>query len=879
MPKTQFLLDLSLKIGQLLIQNISSEQLVVNCCQKITDSQLFNNAWIGLISNDQTHFITVESSQEHHSADLNNERIAAFIQNHSLQSLGIAGRSILENQYFTLNSLHEDTSYETLSAFYLWQELFNSSEVKSVIVLPLSHVSSTKPIGCLMVTSNKNDCFTAKVSSTLQVISSNISQMIEFKAKLAEKNRAEIVFQQERLFLDNLINSIPFLIFYKDLKGVYIGANTYFEKFCGKTEAEIIGKTDFDLFNSETAEFFQEQDQKILISKTEYSNEEWIKYPDGKKVLLKTTKSPVLDKNNDILGLIGISRDITKYKLAEKILKEKESRFRELLNSMPNIAIQGYDKSRNTIYWNQASELLYGYTAEEALGQKLESLIIPQNMQTTVIELIRQWYEKDIVIPPCELKRRDKSGNMVPVYSSHVMLKNSKGNADMFCIDIDLTEQKNTQVKLEHLANYDQLTHLPNRNLFLERLEQSLSEARRFNKVIAIIFMDLDNFKYINDTFGHEIGDILLIQVADRLKHALRKYDLISRFGGDEFVIALSYLENEKLVVSLVEKLKSAFKHPFELKGQSSYITCSMGVSLYPASGDSSSLLLKNADMAMYKAKDKGRNQFHFFNEDINHKINQQIELSDELKFALERNEFSLLFQPQIDLSSGEIVACEALLRWTNKKLGDISPHDFIPVAEQSYLINEIDFWVLEEIQKHLRDWLDSGKQPVRIFANFSERGFSDNIFLAKLKQFIQHHRSIARYLGIEMSESVLLKTSEQTTQTLSLLHDSGICLALDHFGEGYSSLSYLKNSPVDRVKISREFIDKASIDGYEESYINAIIAMAQALSIKTVAMGVERKQHKLFIEQTQCELAQGGSYYKLMTADELKQLLKLNVE
>ncbi len=779
MPESQLLLDLSLKIGQLMLQKASTEQLMVSCCQIITDSHLFNSAWIGLLSNDQTHFKTVrfaqtsqckEPSADFHrepsagfhkepfnkqpSTALLNDSLPSFILNHSLQSLGIAGRSILENQFFTLNFIHKEASPGNITAFEPWQELFNMNAIQSVIVLPLSHILSSGPIGCLMVTSDREGCFSNDNLLTLQVVSSNVSQLIEFKDNISINNTASVALQQERIFLDNLINSIPFLIFYKDLQGVYIGVNTSFEKFFGKKEAQIIGKTDFDLFDSETAEAFREQDQKMLLSKTKRSNEEWIEYPGGEKVLLETTKSPVLDENNEVLGLIGISRDITQQKQAEVLLKENEA-------------------------------------------------------------------------------------------------------------------------KLEHLANFDQLTHLPNRNLFLERFEQTLNEARRFNKGIAVIFMDLDNFKYINDTFGHEIGDVLLVKVAERLSRALRKYDLISRFGGDEFVVALPYLDNEKPVAPFVEKLKSAFERPFELKGQSTYITCSMGVSLYPDSGDSAGSLLKFADMAMYKAKEKGRNQFHFFNEEINHKVNQQIELSGELKSALVNNEFTLLYQPQIELSSGDIVACEALLRWDNKKLGHISPHDFIPVAEQSRFINEIDLWVLDKIQEHLNDWSHSGKQPVRIFANFSERGFSDIIFLSKLKEFIKQHFSIACYLGIELTEPVLLKTSEQTTQTLSLLHENGISLALDQFGEGYSSMRYLKNSPIDRIKISRKFISKAVSNGHEASYLNAIIAMAQALNIKTVAMGIESQSQKVLVEQTACELAQGYIYYQPMSAAQLKDFLK----
>lgn len=616
MSESHTLLCLSLKIGHVLLQNGSIEQLLTDCCKAFTDSGRFNTAWTGLLSIDQTHFETIQYGQKCDPPCLK-ETFPSLVLNNSLQSLGMAGRCILENQLIILNNRQYDSSHESVSMFHPWQEYFNTTEVQSAIVLPLSLLPSLKPLGCLMLTSNRDDIFNDDVVLILKIISLNISQAI------------------------------------------------------------------------------------------------------------------------------------------------------------------------------------------------------------------------------------------------------------------DLKKQKSTQKKLEQMANFDQLTQLPNRNLFLERFERGLNEAKRFKKIIAVIFMDLDNFKYINDTFGHEIGDVLLVQVAKRLSRSLRKYDLISRFGGDEFIIALPYLNSEQLIASLVEKIKSEFDLPFELSGQSSYITCSMGISIYPESGDDASSLLKYADIAMYKAKEKGRNQFHFFNEHLNHKVNRQIKLSAELGYALENHEFSLLYQPQIELSSGDIVACEALLRWSNKNLGDISPLEFIPAAEQSNLINKIDFWALEQIKCDLEDWIAAAKQPVRVFANFSERGFSDNVFLSKLKQFVHHHRFITRYLGIELTEPVLLKTSEQTNQLLEFLHENDISLALDNFGCGYSSVSHLKNSPISQIKIAKKFIDKAALDGHEEAFINAIIAMSQALNIKTVAVGVEEPQQKLFVEQSQCEMAQGSIYHKPMSADKLKKHLK----
>ncbi|RDH86647.1 MAG: hypothetical protein DIZ78_07010 [endosymbiont of Escarpia spicata] len=427
--------------------------------------------------------------------------------------------------------------------------------------------------------------------------------------------RAEAALWESVEQYRTLVETTEDLVWEVDINGVYTYCSPQVREILGFAPEEIVGKTPFDLMPSGEAErvsviFKDLSEEKRPISSLENIN----LHKDGHEVVLESSGVPFFDAAGKLAGYRGIDRDITVRKQAEAYQRESEKRFRELIESLLNVAVQGYDRERRVTYWNSASTALYGYEQEEAICSRLEDLIIPDSMRAHVIEATRDWMMGGEPIPAGELELRHKDGSPVAVYSSHVMLKQDSGSPEMFCIDVDVTEQKRARAELEKLATYDQLTHLPNRRLLDSELRRRIEEASRFGQRLALLFIDLDNFKLVNDTMGHKAGDRLLQQVAMRLSSKLRKYDTLARFGGDEFILLMPRADKNAEVVAVAEKLAADFILPFELEGQEMFVTASIGISIFPEDGRDVDGLLKSADAAMYRAKENGRNGYSFFN-------------------------------------------------------------------------------------------------------------------------------------------------------------------------------------------------------------------------------------------------------------------------
>lgn len=554
----------------------------------------------------------------------------------------------------------------------------------------------------------------------------------------------------------------------------------------------------------------------------------------------------------------------------------EEHRFQQLIDSLPTVAVQGYNSQREVIYWNDASASLYGYSKQEALGEKLEDLIIPQEMRQGVIDAHKNWVEQGVAIPAAELQLKSKSGGAVPVFSSHVMLKQDSDDPEMFCVDVDLTEQYKSAQQLKVLANQDPLTELPNRRSLESALERRISEATRFGQQFSVLFIDLDRFKDINDTMGHYAGDLLLKIVAERLSSNLRKYDLLSRFGGDEFVVLLPQLHRIGDIEVVAQKFISDFDATFHLEGQDIYMTASIGISVFPENGNSVGELLKNADTAMYQAKESGRNCYQFFASSMNEMLNRHRLIVTKLHQSLQQGDFQLVYQPHVDLKSNAISSCEALLR-CNPHSADIlmSPGEFIPVAEQSDLIIRIGRWVLEEACRQLAEWRSAGLKNTRIDINVSGKQLIQSDFIDYFRQTLKAHGLAPGDIGIELTEHALISVDESILEQLRALKESGVSISLDDFGTGYSSLSYLKHFPVDILKIDQSFIKDSSFNADDMAIMEAIVQVGHKMGLKIVVEGVETAEQKAFCQSLQCDLAQGYHYYRPMPPDEFIELVR----
>lgn len=554
---------------------------------------------------------------------------------------------------------------------------------------------------------------------------------------------------------------------------------------------------------------------------------------------------------------------------------DDELRFEQLIEALPNVAVQGYNSQREVIYWNEGSENLYGYSQQEAIGRKLEELIIPEPMREGVIEAHHAWVSQGVKIPASELELRHKDGRSVFVFSSHVMLKQDTADPEMFCVDVDLTPQHEARQQLERLAIQDVLTHLPNRRFVEEELERRLADASRLSQSLGVLFIDLDHFKEVNATLGHYAGDMLLQEVAERMSAKLRQCDHLARFGGDEFVLLLPVVDDQVCIAVVAEKLLSAFSETFPLGGQDIYMTASIGVSVFPGDGDSVSTLLQNADAAMYRAKEQGGNRYQFFNRSMNNDLHRQRAIVNGLHRAFQQEEFSLVYQPQIDLKTQTIRSCEALLRWKpSHRDAQISPEVFIPIAERSDLILRIGTWVVNEACRQLAEWRTQGISDLRVDINVSGMQIAQPDFVDTLMAALNHYGLSAQDLGIELTENVLASSSNDTLMALTHARRSGMEISIDDFGTGYSSFSYLKVFPVHTLKIDRSFVEDAPHKANDAAIMEGMVTIGHKLGLKIVAEGIDSAAQQALCESLGCDLGQGYYFHRPLPPGALTNLI-----
>ena len=436
-------------------------------------------------------------------------------------------------------------------------------------------------------------------------------------------------------------------------------------------------------------------------------------------------------------------------------------------------------------------------------------------------------------------------------------------------------ERKLAEDQVSFLAHHDALTGLPNRVLLLDRLTQAILQAQRDDRWVTVVFADLDNFKLVNDSLGHNAGDELLKAVANRMMQSVRASDTVVRLGGDEFVILLvDQPNNADVIPTAIEKIRAAIAEPILIAGQSLQVTCSMGIATFPNDGVDADTLLRNADTAMYQAKTLGRDNFQFFTGVMNTSVHERLSLREEMRAGLARSEFHLLYQPQVDLKSGRVFAVEALVRWDHPTLGLIAPAKFIPLAEESGLIVPLGDWILQEACRQNKAWQDAGAPPVNVCVNVSARQFRDKTWIGRVTHALTESGLEAKYLELELTESLLMHDVEQAIATMKELQALGVQFAIDDFGTGYSSLSALKNFPVARLKIDQSFVRNLPQDADDRGIAAAVISLGQKLNMRVIAEGVETDEQLAFLRDNQCDEIQGYHFSKPINPDAIQELL-----
>lgn len=438
----------------------------------------------------------------------------------------------------------------------------------------------------------------------------------------------------------------------------------------------------------------------------------------------------------------------------------------------------------------------------------------------------------------------------------------------------DVTDWKRAEERLIELAHFDQLTGLPNRTLFQDRLRQALPQASRNGKLVALLFLDLDRFKFVNDSLGHTVGDLLLKEAAGRLTHCVRKSDTVARLGGDEFTVILTNITSVHDAAKVAQKILDDFSRPFGSQGPELFVTPSIGITLYPFDGDDIDLLLKNADTAMYRAKQMGRNNYQFYSAEMNTATIAQLTLESSLRYALKREEFLIHYQPQVDLKTGRITSVEALLRWQHPSLGLVSPQDFIPIAEETGLIVPIGEWVLRTACAQAAAWQKANLPLMHMVVNLSIRQFKQPQLIETVERILGETGLSARHLGLELTESMLMENEERTVATLTQLNKLGIQISIDDFGTGYSSLRYLKCFPIHILKIDQSFVREIETNATDAAIVTSIIALARNLGLRVVAEGVESAAQLKFLRANGCDGMQGYYFSKPLSSEAFEKKL-----
>ncbi len=580
-------------------------------------------------------------------------------------------------------------------------------------------------------------------------------------------------------------------------------------------------------------------------------------------------------------GLMRALRYAMERKGMEEALFVEQERAQVTLNSIGD-AVISTDMSGNVTFLNVVAEKMTGWSWKEALGKPLSQVfrILDGACRETIPDPTTLAVERNRTehLPSdCILVRSD--GFEIPIEDSVSPIQDREGQATGAVIVFrDVSTAKAMALQMAHSAQHDFLTGLPNRMLLNDRVKQAISLAPRHLKSVAILFLDLDGFKHINDSLGHSIGDKLLQSVALRLINCVRGSDTVSRQGGDEFVVLLSQMQQSEDAAITARRMLQAVSETHSLDRHELHITASIGLSIFPDDGLDSETLIKNADTAMYQAKENGRRSYQFFKPAMNVRAVQRQSIEESLRKALERREFTLQYQPKVNLSSGEITGAEALLRWTHPTRGPVSPAEFIPVAEDSGLILPIGKWVLREACRQAQAWADAGLHISSMAVNISAMEFRNENFLAGVFSILEDTRLNPRGLELELTESVLMKHAESTASILNALRAHNVQIAVDDFGTGYSSLSYLRKFSIDALKIDQSFIRQITSTPGETTIVTAVISMGRSLKLRVIAEGVETLDELAFLQAHQCQEAQGYFFSRPLHPADFAKLLKIGI-
>lgn len=826
------------EINQMVLEGKPAKAVLDYLCQQLVYS--FDNypwAWIGMKEPDGT--VSIHSIFGVESAQLTDLQVRWDESEYGQNPVGLAIRS----GHSQVHSLYQNPLFE-----FRWK-MIEHLALRSVVAIPL--MAGSEAIGALALYSKDAEAFYPRLVSRLELFAAQAAL-----ALAAAKNREQL------LHCNLLTERTRDIIVLIAPDGHILNCNEAAVQTYGYTREELLSMNFHDLESSPGQINTLPLSEQALQEGRLYENLH--QRQDGSLLPVEVSSQPAdLDGQAIVLCVV---RDISQRKQILNALRTSEQRHTEILEYMSNaVAVyevigDGEDFIMKEV--NRAVEVLNGIPRTKLLGQSV-TLHFPHKKELTpLLEVMRRvWHSGQ----PEQYSVIFRDGTRITGWRENYIYKLSSGEiVDVFedITDQKLAEEDRRQLvhQLAYQANHDALTGLPNRSCLNNYLQQALDRAEQNtpHTGLALLFIDVDQFKLINDTLGHDFGDLLLQSVASRLKSCLRKGDIISRFGGDEFVIVLPDLNSTKDISLIAQKLLAAFNKPFVIQAKEIFITASIGITVYPLDGDTIESLIKNADTAMYSAKAAGRNNFQFFTQTLNVMTQERLSLGNKLTKALERQEFLLHYQPQIDLLSGRLIGLEALIRWQDAEQGLILPAQFIPLAEETGLIVPIGEWVLRTACQQMRSWQSIFPDYLSLAVNLSMEQIRQPNFTRRVAQILRETGLDPNILELEITESTAMQNAEATINILHELKKMGIRISIDDFGTGFSSLNYLRRLPIDSIKIDKTFISDLEGPNGSADIVRTIITLSQTLHLKVIAEGVETERQADFLRSHNCNLAQG---------------------
>ncbi|MGE7272552.1 EAL domain-containing protein [Brevibacillus panacihumi] len=655
-----------------------------------------------------------------------------------------------------------------------------------------------------------------------------------------------------------------------DQRGKILFANDQFCRISGYERKELIGQ-DHRLLNSGThpKSFFKQMWATIGAGQI-WRGEVRNRAKDGKFYWVDTTIVPFVNQQGNIYQYVSIRSDITDRKLMEEEVRKSEEQYRIIAENTSDI-ISMIDKAGNCLYLSPSHRTVLDHDVPEEKIQNLLDWVTKEDRGIMEYAIEHVCSTRKEYTAECRLT---SDGKQIWTETKLNPILDESGEVHtLLLVTRDITERKHSEETIHHLAYHDALTDLPNRRMYIQHLGREIISAKRFQSNLAVLFLDLDRFKDVNDSFGHDVGDLLLIETARRLKTCVKQGDIVARLGGDEFTILVSQLSGRKHAEEIANRIIQELEKPFVWNGHEFNISCSIGISLFPDDGEQAEDLLKRADTALYTVKSRGRNGYDFFDPTMETKSLERILMENELRKAIEQKHFEIYYQPKMDIGSKQLVGMEALVRWIHPELGMIPPNRFIPIAEETGMILPLGEWILREACRQNKEWHEQGYE-LKVSVNLSARQIYQKDLVENIRQILNDTKLDPKWLELEITESIFVKM-EEATPVLQEIREEGIQISIDDFGTGYSSFSYIKSLPVDTIKIDASFIRDVHHNQESQAIVKAIVTIAESLNMNVVAEGIELTDQAEALQLNGCDQGQGYLFSKPLAKQDFDHYLK----